>query len=65
MLTARFIGKSSMGFITGRIYQIRTECKEIMIDKYTPCLCVYDLHSRAWCPYSNLEIMLQNWQIMK
>lgn len=64
-LTAQFIGETGMGFIGGKVYQIRTECKEIMLDsRPTPCLCIYDLHSDAWCPYSNLETILQNWKII-
>lgn len=64
-MTAQFIGKTSMGFVAGKIYQVRTECKNVMINSHpTPCLCVYDLHSKAWCPYSNLEAMLQNWKIV-
>jgi hypothetical protein len=43
---AEFIGKTSMGFITGHIYTIETACKMVKRCKTSradpvPCLCVY------------------------
>lgn len=26
------------------------------------CICVYDNYSKAWCPYKNLEYVLENWE---
>lgn len=74
MIKATFIGKNEMGFIHGKTYEIRTECHNIRkhvggsIFGHTEsmcCICVYDLHSSAWCPYSSLETMLDNWFILQ
>lgn len=68
-MRAEFIGKTSMGFITGHIYTIETACK--MVKRYktsradpVPCLCVYDKNSKAWCPYSSMEKVLENWRLL-
>lgn len=60
-MRAVFIGNSSMGFRTGTVYTIKTACE--MVDKKA-CLCVYDIFSNAWCPYSNLEMFLKNWRLV-
>lgn len=64
MIYATFIGNSSMGFKKGVTYTLRTEIKSIPGVK-TPCLCVYDIHSGAWCPYDSLESFLKNWKLCK
>lgn len=67
-MRAEFIGKTSMGFITGHIYTIETACKMVKRCKTSradpvPCLCVYDKNSKAWCPYSSMEKVLENWRL--
>lgn len=70
-MRARFIGRSSMGFETGKIYNIKTDCKIVAKNRGKfgfsdpfPCLCVYDIYSDAWCPYSRLETFLKNWELL-
>lgn len=58
-LTGKFIGRNSMGFITGHIYDLRSEIK-IVYSK--ACICLYDKHSNAWCPYDSVESILNNWK---
>lgn len=50
-MRARFIGRSSMGFETGKIYNIKTDCKIVAKNRGKfgfsdpfPCLCVYDIY---------------------
>ena len=69
MVRAKFIGKNFNGFISGSIYNIRTDCKLVTghgITEPTSCLCVYDLENpNRWCPYSRLETFLKNWVIIR
>lgn len=56
-MKARFIGShNSMGFQYGQIYTIWTEIKRNM-------LWLFDVKSSLYCPYSNMETMLDNWEI--
>lgn len=64
MIYAIFKGQNSMGFKHGKTYKIRTEIKTVPGVK-SPCLCVYDIHSSAWCPYDSLESFLKNWKLCK
>ena len=55
-MKARFKGKTSMGFKTGQIYNIRSELKPIIktnmaSNKKMVCIYIYDINSRARCPY--------------
>lgn len=43
-----------MGFIIGHTYDLRSEIKT--------CICLFDKHSNAWCPYDSVEAMLKNWK---
>lgn len=68
-MRAEFIGKTSMGFITGQIYTIETACKMVKRCKTSRadpvlCLCVYDKNSKARCPYSSMEKVLENWRLL-
>lgn len=56
-----------MGFVTGRIYTIRSDIKDIYVGgkifgESISCICVYDMNSSAWCPYQSLESVLKNWE---
>ena len=63
-MKAKFIGKDYLGFKYGKYYEIKTECNIVNINgNKKSCLCVYDKNSSSWCPYSNLETMLKNWEI--
>lgn len=61
-MRARFMGTSSKYFIHNKIYNIKTECRNL--PKHGACLCVVDINSRVWCPYSRLETMLRNWVLI-
>lgn len=65
-IRAKFIGQTSMGFETDREYTIRTTCeirKDGFFSEPKALLYVYDINSNAFCPYSNLEMLLENWEI--
>lgn len=57
-MIAEFIGTDrSVGFRKGKIYKIRTACKNNYI---------YILEeSGLWCPYQSVEAILKNWKIIK
>lgn len=62
-MKAKFIGKNgSIGFVSGKIYDIKTKCG-FVFGKET-VLIVSDKNSRKNCPYSCLETMLQNWELL-
>lgn len=66
-MKAKFIGKSSMGFVTGNVYDIKSKLQ--VFQKQGPSfrrlvtyICIYDNNSIAWCPYQSLEAIMQNWK---
>ena len=68
-MKGKFIGKDSMGFKHGVIYDIRSDLRvvrkhDIFSDDIIS-ICIYDNHSDAWCPYSSLEAILRNWKIIQ
>ena len=67
-MIARFIGENFNGFIHGKIYTIRTDCKLVIghgLKKPASCLCAYNSNNpNSWCPYSRLETFLKNWEII-
>lgn len=72
MIKAKFIGRKSCGFEPGNIYELKTTCRDIHVrfstagkTKPLSCLCVYDKHSNAWCPYTSLEQFLKNWELIR
>lgn len=69
-MKARFKGKTSMGFKTGQIYNIRSELKPIIktnmaSNKKMACIYIYDINSMARCPYQTLEAFLNNWEVLR
>ena len=63
-MICRFIGKTSMGFITGRVYTIRSDIKDVYVGgkifgESIPCICIYDVNSSAWCPISEPGIIVK------
>ena len=61
-----FIGKSTMGFISGKKYNIESKIQKVRKGSYPfckdmLCICIYDKNSHAWCPYESLEAVMQNW----
>ena len=67
-MKGKFIGKSSMGFRNGVTYNIRSDIKMIRKDGNVSgndimCICIYDMNSKAWCPYQSLESVMKNWEI--
>lgn len=59
-MRGKFIGNDSMGFKHGTTYSLRSDIKK-MAGIGVPCICLYDINSQAWCPYQNLETLLENW----
>ena len=67
-MRGKFIGKSSMGFRNGVTYNIRSDIKMIgkggnVSGNDIMCICIYDMNSKAWCPYQSLESVMKNWVI--
>ena len=67
-MKGKFIGKSSMGFHNGITYNIRSDIKMIRrggsaFSNDMMCICIYDMNSKAWCPYQSLESLMDNWEI--
>lgn len=67
-MRGKFIGKSSMGFRNGVTYNIRSDIKMIrkganISGNDIMCICIYDMNSKAWCPYQSLESVMKNWEI--
>ena len=65
-MKAKFIGKSSMGFTCGEIYDIKSKIQMIRKGSYPfcedmMCICIYDKNSKALCPYQSLEAVMKNW----
>lgn len=62
-MKGKFKGKTSMGFIHGKVYELTSDIKPIYNDGVFVgnCICLYDKYSAAWCPYSGLETVLKNW----
>lgn len=61
-MKAKFIGTTSMGFVSGRIYDIKSKIQMIWEGGDTmACICIYDKNSTAWCPYQSLEAVMKNW----
>lgn len=66
-MVGRFTGETSMGFIHGKIYELKSSIEPIAFkdgfktDMKT-CIVLRDKHSHAWCPYSSLEAILRNWE---
>ena len=63
-MNARFIGNTSMGmgFVKGKIYSLYSDV-QVIGNKL--CICLYDKNSRAWCPYANIDKILDNWMIFQ
>lgn len=69
-MKGKFIGKSSMGFQNGVIYDIRSDIRKVkkcgkFSNEEIMCICIQDTNSDAWCPYQSLEVVLENWEIYK
>lgn len=67
-MRGKFIGKSSMDFRNGVTYDIRSDIQKIrkggnVFGNGMMCICIYDMNSKAWCPYQNLESVMENWEI--
>lgn len=73
-MKAKFIGNTSMGFKTGQIYELKSKLQIIRKQPPSvsctgssfsqPCICLYDVNSKAWCPYSSLEAVFRNWRFL-
>jgi len=57
-MVAKFIGKTSCGFITGEIYSIKIYTRDNFI-------IIEDTQSEAICPYSSIKVVNDNWITIK
>ena len=57
-MVAKFIGKTSCGFITGKVYDIKIYTRDNLI-------IIEDLQSNATCPYSSIKTVNDNWTTIK
>lgn len=55
-IKAEFIGQTSCGFVSNGIYEIKMKSDGKWI-------WIYDLHSAARCPYSNINKVAENWRM--
>lgn len=56
--SGKFIGKNgSMGFRKGQIYQLKSVVRD-------SCIVLQDTNSSLSCPYSGLEAVFNNWELM-
>lgn len=63
-MIGKYIGNNSMGFKHGKVYTIKSKIELIIKrNKMLPCICIYDVNSKAWCPYQSLEALFRNWEI--
>lgn len=53
-IAARFIGKTSCGFVHGEIYHVD-------IRVYRNKIWILDTRSKACCPYDGIENVARNW----
>ena len=65
-MKGKFIGRSTMGFVTGKTYDIKSKIQMIrkgglIFGENMMCICIYDKYSDAWCPYQSLEAVMNNW----
>ena len=68
-MKAIFLGQDSMGFVHGQTYDLTSNIKQVHVGGYIfgeekTCICLYDRNSRAWCPYSSLEKIFENWRFI-
>ena len=64
-MVGRFIGKTSMGFVTGQTYLLKSKIEKIYKNGFPmECICLYDEKSSARCHYRSLEAILENWEFM-
>ena len=58
-MKAKFIGKNgSMGFVTNKIYELKSTCENGHI-------VIRTIDKKLWCPYSSIESFLRNWEIVE
>lgn len=63
-MIGRFVGETSMGFVHGKTYFIKSKIETVRVGrKNVSCICIYDVHSKAWCPYEDLYVLIKNWDI--
>ena len=70
-MRAIFIGEDgSRGFKYGQTYELNSDIRPIHIGgkifgQEKTCICLFDRNSKAWCPYSSLEKILENWRFLQ
>ena len=66
-MKGKFIGKSAMGFVNGKTYDVKSKIEKIrkgdaVFGEDMMCICIYDKNSNAWCPYQSLKAVMKNWK---
>lgn len=66
-MRAIFIGEDgSRGFKHGKTYELNSDIRPIHVSRgEKTCICLFDRNSKAWCPYSSLEKILENWHFIQ
>lgn len=71
-MRAIFIGKDgSRGFKHGQTYELNSDIRPVHVGggyifgQEKTCICLFDRNSKAWCPYSSLEKVLENWHFLQ
>lgn len=65
-MVGRFIGNDFLGFKHGNLYYLKSKVENVYVDgRIIPCICLYDINSKVWCPYKDLESLLCNWEFAK
>lgn len=65
MLWGKFIGEDgSMGLTHGEVYPIRTKVKSLGLFRTEAWIWVEVLKADVSCPYSSLESLIKNWEIL-
>lgn len=61
IVTARFLGKSSLGYIPEKVYSL---CLWIQLYKGKECLWIRRLDGNGKCPYTSYDKFEENWDVL-
>ena len=65
MIKAKYIGRDSLGFLSGKVYEIVTTVETVSLgNRKKMCLVVTDKKTGNKCPYDRLETFLKYWKIV-
>ena len=65
MIKAKYIGRDSLGFLSGKVYEISTSVENVDLGSHKKmCLVEKDKKSGNSCPYDRLEAFLKYWKVV-